>query len=135
MRYPVAFVWQTSTADYSVTIPDLPGCSTKANNFEQGIFKAEQAIEEHLSLLAEYGETIPQPSSADKYLSLPNFAQAVWAMVEIDIVPFLGKSQKINVTLPELLIRKIDNQVAKDPTYKTRSGFIASACLNELNKI
>jgi hypothetical protein len=32
------------------------------------------------------------------------------------------------------LIKQIDNRVSKSSTYKTRSGFIASACITELNK-
>jgi hypothetical protein len=58
----------------------------------------------------------------------------IWAILDIDIIPYLGKSQKINVTLPELLIKKIDARVNKSADHKTRSGFIASVCLNELSK-
>ena len=63
-----------------------------------------------------------------------SYAQAFWAIVDIDITAYLGKSHKINVTLPELLITQIDERVSKSSAYKTRSGFIASACLVELGK-
>jgi len=48
-------------------------------------------------------------------------------VVNVDITPLLGKSEKINVTLPHLLITKIDKMVAANPKYKSRSGFLAEA--------
>jgi len=62
------------------------------------------------------------------------YAQAFWAIIDIDITAYLGKSHKINVTLPELLIKQVDERVSKSAAYKTRSGFIASACLIQLAK-
>ncbi|MFH4316852.1 type II toxin-antitoxin system HicB family antitoxin, partial [Acinetobacter baumannii] len=38
-----------------------------------------------------------------------------------------GKPEKINVTLPSRLIRKIDDNVDKDKRFKTRSAFLAAA--------
>ena len=37
----------------------------------------------------------------------------------------MGKSEKINVTLPSLLIRRIDQFVESHPEYGSRSGFLA----------
>jgi len=55
-------------------------------------------------------------------------------VIDIDILPYMGKSHKINVTLPELLIKQIDDRVSKSEKYKTRSGFIAIACSILLQK-
>ena len=82
--------------------------------------------------MAEYGEPIPRATSIEKQRG--NFPQAIWGIIDIDITPYLGKSHKINVTLPELLIQQIDDRVSKSEEYKTRSGFIAGACLVELSK-
>lgn len=46
-------------------------------------------------------------------------------MVDIDLTPHLAKSHKINVTLPDLLIKQIDDFVASHPGDKTRSGFLS----------
>ena len=82
----------------------------------------------------EYGEQIPPAKSIEEHLRLANQPAAIWAVLEFDIIPYMGKSHKINVTLPELLIKKIDDRVAKSTQYSTRSGFIASACIAELAK-
>jgi len=138
MKYPVKIEKEIASDHYRLTVPDLPGCKEKAKSIDEGLTKIKQAITSHLTILAEYGETIPNGKPVDKYAASPAPAgqsnNLIWAIVEIDITPYLGKSHKINVTLPELLIKKIDHQVAQSPAYKTRSGFIATACLSELQK-
>lgn len=140
MKYAVIFMLRESSNIYDVSIPDLPGCLVQAESVDDGLEKIMQAIQSHLTILAEYGEKIPSALTIEshrKNFALANpytFAQAFWAVVNIDITPYLGKSHKINVTLPELLIAQIDDKVSKSVDYKTRSGFIACACLAELQK-
>lgn len=130
MKYPIYF--KKEQAGYLVEVPDMQGCELTCNSIDEGFDKIKIAIENHLKILAEYGEKIPEATSVSDYQS--HYPEVIWALIEIDITPYLGKSHKINVTLPELLIRQIDDRVNKSETYKTRSGFIASACLNELAK-
>jgi len=135
MNYPFCFLPTINTDTMVVTVPDIPGCQINTSNFEEGFEKIKTAIGEHLSILAEYGEAIPH---ATNIVDLQNqFAQKnvlLWGMHQVDITPYLGKSQKINVTLPELLIRKIDDRVSISTDYPSRSGFIAQACIKELNQ-
>jgi predicted RNase H-like HicB family nuclease len=140
MKYVIVFFSEKNDGVYQVSVPDLPGCSVSADSIDIGLEKISQAIKSHLAILAEYGEKIPSALSIDKHrqqysVDHPHtFSEAFWAIVDIDITVYLGKSHKINVTLPELLIKQIDDKVSKSSTYKTRSGFIASACLVELGK-
>ncbi|WP_280564159.1 type II toxin-antitoxin system HicB family antitoxin [Chromohalobacter sp. 48-RD10] len=48
--------------------------------------------------------------------------------------PDWGKSHKVNVTLPDLLIKRIDSAVARHVEFKNRSGFLARAALHELER-
>ena len=132
MKYPVMLEKTSSDNLYQITVPDLPGCQEKASSIDSAINKISQVIASHLTILAEYGEAIPNGKPVDYYVG--DHDNVIWAIVDIDISPYLGKSHKINVTLPELLIKKIDDRVAQSAAYKTRSGFIASACLGELQK-
>ena len=140
MKYSIVFTIDQNTEEYKVSVPDLPGCMVTVNSIDVGLEKISQSIKSHLAILAEYGEKIPTALSIEKHrkeFALENphtHAQAFWAIVDIDISAYLGKSHKINVTLPELLIKQIDDRVSKSSAYKTRSGFIASACLRELEK-
>jgi predicted RNase H-like HicB family nuclease len=140
MNYAVVFNSVENTDLYQVSVPDLPGCSINVKSIDLGIDQVRQSIKSHLYILAEYGEKIPSANSVDKLrqqYAVENpytYTNAFWAIIDIDITAYLGKSHKINVTLPELLIKQIDARVSKSVAYKTRSGFIASACLAELAK-
>ncbi|KIH85835.1 DNA-binding protein, CopG family [Pseudomonas batumici] len=52
-------------------------------------------------------------------------------MLEIDISPYLGKTEKVNVTLPGFVIQRIDRYV-RDHRIKSRSSFLADAALEKL---
>jgi len=134
------FSGDASNALYQVLVPDLPGCSVKVDSIDLGLEKITKSIKSHLAILAEYGEPIPTGLNIEKHRltyasdNPHTYSNAFWAIVDIDITAYLGKSHKINVTLPELLIKQIDDRVSKSSAYKTRSGFIANACLAELEK-
>jgi len=133
MKYPVVIEQsKNEELSFKILLPDLPGCQEKSATIDGAFEKIKQAIKSHLAILAEYGEAIPRATSIEKHRG--NYPDAIWGIVDIDITPYLGKSHKINVTLPELLIQQIDDRVSKSAEYKTRSGFIASACLSELAK-
>lgn len=134
MKYPVLAVKNNVENYYTFSVVDLPGCQIKALTMDEGLSKLNEAMASHLSILVEYGEQIPQAKTIEEHMQLSNQPTAVWAILEFDIIPYMGKSHKINVTLPELLIKKIDDRVAKSSLYSTRSGFIASACIAELAK-
>jgi len=135
MKYPVAIVQNIDERKVTITVPDLLGCQEVADSIDVAMVRINEAIISHLTLLAEYGENIPTPHNIDYHIKQAHDRSIIWAIIDLDITPYLGRSHKINVTLPELLIKKIDEQVSKQPNYKTRSGFIAKACLNELAKI
>ena len=134
MKYPVQALKYNGENYYTFSVVDLPGCQVKALSMDEGLSKLNEAMAAHLSILVEYGEQVPPAKSIEEHMQLSNQPLAIWAILEFDIIPYMGKSHKINVTLPELLIKKIDDRVAKSSQYSTRSGFIASACIAELAK-
>ncbi|MEW6991575.1 type II toxin-antitoxin system HicB family antitoxin [Colwelliaceae bacterium 6441] len=133
MKYPIAIKKIIDSEKYKAVVPDLPGCECNGGSVDEALLGIEKNIASHLSILAEYGETIPQALPIEKHLK--DYSEVVWCLIDIDITPYLGKSHKINVTLPELLIKQIDDRVSKSETHKTRSGFIASACIKGLNEL
>jgi len=48
-------------------------------------------------------------------------------LLKIDVGRYLGKAEKINVTLPSRLIHMIDDKVKADARYKSRSAFLAAS--------
>lgn len=134
MNYPIKITRSNTLDTYTMTLPDLPGCKVQCFSINEGMVELRKAMKSHLEVLAEYGERIPSSTPIDEHMKTETGANVIWAIIEFDITPYLGKSHKINVTLPELLIKKIDDRVSKSEDYKTRSGFIAKACLVELEK-
>lgn len=135
MLYPIAIEPGSVNQAFGVVVPDIPGCFSAGDSFEEAVMNAREAIELHLEGLCEYAEAIPQASAVQDHLNSPDYAGWVWALVEVDITPYLGKSQKVNVTLPDVLIKRIDDTVARQSGYKSRSGFLAQAALHELSRV
>ena len=125
MEYAVVIHHEEGSA-YGVTVPDLPGCFSAGDTFHQALEKVRESVELHLEGLAEEGLDIPRPTEIDSHLENPDYAGGTWCLVEVDITPYLGNTEKINVTLPSSVIRKIDAK------HKNRSKFLAEAALKEL---
>ena len=126
MLYPIAVEKGSDTEAYGVIVPDIKGCFSAGDTFEEALNNTKEAIAGHLEILAEDGKDIPLASEASTFLDEPNYAGFIWAMVEIDVSRYLGKAEKVNVTLPSRLIRLIDDKVGKDKSYKSRSAFLAA---------
>ncbi|UUO22215.1 HicB family protein [Colwellia sp. M166] len=132
MKYPVLVLRNNEEKNYLFSIVDLPGCKVKAITIDEGLLLLNEAMAAHLKILVEYGEQVPQAKTIEHHMLMSTAISPIWAVLDFDIVPYMGKSHKINVTLPELLIKQIDDRVAKSSDHKTRSGFIAMACIAEL---
>lgn len=130
MKYPVA-IHKDPDSCYGVTVPDIPGCFSAGESIEEAIRNTHEAIAGHLEILAEDGVIAPPSSTIDSFLALPEYAGAVWAFVDVDITPFLGGTEKATVTLPRLLVRKIDTAVAEGRA-KSRSAFLADSAAKAL---
>ncbi|WP_035052770.1 type II toxin-antitoxin system HicB family antitoxin [Andreprevotia chitinilytica] len=126
MHYPIAIEPGDETHAFGVTVPDLPGCFSAGDTLDEAIANAREAIDLHLEGLAEDEATIPQAGTIASHYAKPEFAGYVWGVVEIDISRYLGKAEKINVTLPGRLIRRIDALTTN------RSGWLAEAALEKL---
>ena len=123
MLYPVAI--DKGDSSFGVRVPDIPGCFSGGDNYQDAIESAREAIEAHIELLVEDGQAVPEGTNVETWLSDPDYAGVVWALVDVDITRLMGKAEKINVTLPSLLIRRIDQFVAAHPEYGSRSGFLS----------
>lgn len=130
MKYPVA-IHKDNDSDYGITVPDIPGCFSAGETLDEALKNAVEAITGHLEILAEDGEVAPQASIIDVHFGHPDFQGASWAYVDIDISAFLGKTEKATVTLPKLLINKIDMVVASG-NAKSRSAFLAESAMQAL---
>ena len=124
MQYPIV-IHKDSNSDYSVSIPDLPGCFSAGSTVEEAISMAREAAECHIEGMLMDLEPIPAPSDIESHQDQPDFKDGVWALVEVDISKLSLKSKRINITMPERLVRTVDQYAKKRGS--TRSGLLSQA--------
>ena len=132
MQYPVAIEWGNDATATGIIFPDIPGAITAADSLEQAYAQAVEVAHIQLTELAKAGEPIPRPGKVADYRERKEFEGYGWGFVEIDVTPYLGRTEKINVTLPGIVIRKIDAYVALHG-IKSRSAFLASVAVEKLD--
>lgn len=124
MKYSIV-LHKDSESDYSVTVPDLPGCFSAGNTIEEALSMAKEAIECHIEGMFMDGEAIPKSDPIEKHQMNPENAGGIWGIIEIDISQLSSKSKRVNITLPEYLLNTVDNYAKKHG--ETRSGLLAHA--------
>lgn len=131
MQYPIAIEWGDEHTAIGIQIPDIPGAVTAGDTFEEAYNAALEIAHIMLEEIVSNGQPVPTPSPSFTLRKNPEFADMGWGMLEIDISPYLGKTEKVNVTLPGFVIQRIDRYV-RDHRIKSRSSFLADAALEKL---
>lgn len=134
MLYPVAIERGDEKSAFSAIFPDVEGCFSAGDTYEETLINAKEALEAHFELLADMEELPPISTSIDNHFTKPDFDGYLWALVDIDTESYMGGSVKKNVTLPKLLLKKIDNTVLGNSNYKDRSHFLQVAANKELQQ-
>lgn len=122
----IALLRKDADSDYGVEFPDFPGCITAGTSLEEARRMAAEALDLHLAGMREDGEATPEPSGLDGIMADPENASAVVFLVETAGRP--ARSVRINVMLPEDLIRDIDRVTTN------RSRFLAEAARLKLHQ-
>lgn len=133
MQYPICIEWGDESTAVGIQIPDIPGAVTAGDTFEEAYAAAVEVAHIMLEELASAGASLPMPTSAAMHRNNPDFAAMGWGMLEIDITPYLGKTEKVNVTLPGFVVQRIDRFV-RDHNVKSRSSFLADAAMEKLGR-
>ena len=120
MLFP-AVIHKDPASDYSVTVPDMPGCFTAGKTIEEAVSNIQDAAECHYS-----GESdIPIASSLERWINVPDYAGGTWILVDVDLSRINVKAKRVNITLPENLLFAIDRYA--EAHRLTRSGLLALA--------
>lgn len=125
MKFLIAIEPATATTAYGVVVPDIPGCFSAGDTLEQAFENAAEAIEAHCELLAEDDQDMPLPKPMQTHQESGDFAGWTWGLVDVPIEGYWGPAEKINITLPARVLKRIDAYARSHG--QTRSGFIAQA--------
>lgn len=126
MHYPI-YVHKDQNSAYAATFPDFPGCFAAADELDDLPKAAQEAVEAHF-----FGETegIPGPSTPEAWLNHEDYQDGYWMMVDIDLSKVSTKAIRLNISLPENLVHRID-AIAKE-RHLSRSAFLAMAAEREM---
>lgn len=82
MRY-IVMIRRTSNG-YSIDVPDLPGCVATGITAEHARQMIAEAIEMHLELMQQSGETAPTPTASMQFQVEDDSAEELCTWVEVE---------------------------------------------------
>jgi predicted RNase H-like HicB family nuclease len=126
MRHYIALIHKDADSDFGVSFPDFPGCITAGTSLQEAFAMASEALAGHIEAMSEEGYAIPDPSSADAIARDPENRDGVFVLVPTPDATV--KTVRVNITLPETLLRRIDSRTSN------RSGFLARAAEKALEE-
>jgi len=113
-------------SDFGVDFPDFPGCISAGTTLDEARRMAQEALELHVGGMIEDGEALPVGSSLETIMADPENADAVAFVVTVPEAA--DRTVRVNITLPERLLRRIDERA------KNRSAFLARAAEKALSE-
>ncbi len=129
MKFPVVLHTDDGIR-YGVTVPDLAGCFSAGDDLDDALNSAREAIESHVEILLEDGHDIPKCHPLAMHQKNTDYANGVWALVDVPVEKYFGAAEKINITIPKRLLVQIDT--CAKARGKSRSGFLAEAARHAL---
>jgi len=130
MRYPV-IIHKDRGSDYGVTVPDLPGCFSAGETLEEALGNAEEAVLTHVEGLLLDDDTVPSPTDVETLRRKLKQKSVVWGIVSVDLSKLSERAKRINITIPDRLLSKIDSFAER--VGESRSGLLASAALEYMS--
>ncbi len=127
MRYFHAIVHKEDDSAFGVHFPDLPGCFSAADDMQDVIPNAIEA----LSLWFEDAddEVVPSPVELIRNQAADDLAEGAFLVM----VPWIGRNSKparVNISMDRSMLDAID--AAAGMRRLTRSAFLAEAARNEI---
>lgn len=128
MKYFYAIMHKDEDSSFGVTFPDLPGCFSAADQDEEVIPNAIEALE-----LWFEDQPLVAPMRLDQVKAVA--ADDIAAGGSIIAVPYIrnsGRLARVNISVDKAMLDAIDKVAAERSL--TRSAFIAQAARNEIER-
>ncbi|CNI52622.1 MULTISPECIES: type II toxin-antitoxin system HicB family antitoxin [Yersinia] len=128
---------------YGIIVPAFSayeyGCFSAADVQEDIAVMAREAIlltVEDMILSGKFSVEDIKDAGFMVYAANPEYSFCdTWFVIDVDLSEFEGKQQRINIALPDILIKRIDYFVRnKKSIYRDRSHFFAEAARHELTQ-
>jgi predicted RNase H-like HicB family nuclease len=128
----IAVVHKDRKSDFGVSFPDFPGCITAGKTIDEAKDMAHDALSLHIKGMIEDGENIPAPSKLEDIMDDPAYSDSA-AILVVSVTKTKPRSVRVNITLPEDMLRKIDKAAQKKGM--SRSSYLVRAAQNAISSI
>jgi predicted RNase H-like HicB family nuclease len=125
----IAAVHKDPNSDFGVSFPDYPGCITAGGTIDEAKDMAHDALSLHIKGMLEDGANIPVPSKLEDIMHDPDYSNAA-AILVVSVSEVKPRSVRVNITVPEDMLRKIDSVAKK--RGMSRSSFLVHAAQNAI---
>jgi predicted RNase H-like HicB family nuclease len=125
----IALIHKEPATGFGASFPDFPGAITVAATLEELRAEAEEALAFHIEGMIEDGDEIPAPSPLDAIAMSDDYKDAA-AVLVIKAPESSAPSVRINVTIPDQMLKRIGRYAAKQGL--TRSGSLVQAAKKEM---
>lgn len=75
MAQYIALVHKDEGTSYGVSFPDVPGCVSAGDTFEEAVANASEALAGHFAAMRADGDVIPSPRDFESLKRDPEFAE------------------------------------------------------------
>jgi predicted RNase H-like HicB family nuclease len=125
MKFTIAIEPGDDKHAFGVVVPDLPGCFSAGDTLDDAMSNAIEAIELMVETMIEDGRQIPAPQAIARHQKNPDYRNWIWAIVDAPVEKFFGPAEKINITVPQAILTRIDGYARSHGM--SRSGFLVDA--------
>jgi predicted RNase H-like HicB family nuclease len=87
----IALVHKDSDTSYGVSFPDVPGCISAGDTFEEAIDSAAVALAGHLAVMEADGDAIPKARSLEELRADTEFVEDSGGAVVTFVAPRAGQ--------------------------------------------
>lgn len=133
MKTYFAFIHKDPDSVYGVVFPDVPGCFSAGDTYEQAIANAGQALRLHYDVSTDEDVAFPEPRGLDELLAdaevRDEMSNAPLVAVALDLTG--DPDVEIRVVLDANFVQAIDEAARKRGL--TRSAFFIDAALSRIS--
>jgi predicted RNase H-like HicB family nuclease len=125
IRNYIGVVHKEPRSCYGISFPDFPGCVSTGDTLDELHDMGIEALQFHVEGILADGDAIPEASSLE-HVKKATEGKAADAFLVVPVeIP--EKAVRINVTIQDSVLRKIDNYAQRHS--ETRSAVLASAAV------
>lgn len=128
MNYPIFFRLNSITQEFEFNSPDVPEINFTATSIEEGYEQARSRLIQHFSF------ELIEPSPIRLYFDSEKLKDEKFFIVNLDPSHFEDVIEKVTITSPKKLLKRIEDAIVKNPTLKSRSAFLVKAAEDLLRK-